>query len=328
MVGRMSFRTLQLFCEVADCLSFSKAADRRGVSQSSVSQAIAQLEKQLSIELIDRSHRPLTLTLAGQRYFEGCRELLTGFERLETEVQQLAGGVTGRLRVAAIYSVGLLQIDSYVRCFEEAYPDVELRVDYAHPEAVYAKVRSGAAEIGLVSFAEDSMEFSAIPWQEQRFALIVHPDHRLAKQGVDSYDSAPIEAIHGEDFVNFTPELRVRQRLDRWLRLAGVSPNVVHEFDNVEQIRRAVEDAVGIALLPEATVARSVETGTLKSLKLENVEWFRPLGVIHKRQRRLSNAADRFVELLHEDLNSLQGRPQSPRSGRAGIRDQKLNALT
>ena len=87
----MSFRTLELFCEVAECRSFSKAADRRGVSQSSVSQAVAHLEKQLNIELIDRTHRPLALTTARQRYFEGCRELLTGFERLEVEVQQLAG---------------------------------------------------------------------------------------------------------------------------------------------------------------------------------------------------------------------------------------------
>jgi DNA-binding transcriptional LysR family regulator len=99
---------------------------------------------------------------------------------------------------------------------------------------------------------------------------------------------------------------------------------VVHEFDNVEQIRRAVEDGVGVALLPEATVKRGVETGSLVSLKLENVEWFRPLGVIHKRNRRLSNAADRFVELLHEDLETLQNTDskESPAGVAQGIATQ------
>jgi DNA-binding transcriptional LysR family regulator len=326
----MSFRNFELFCEVAECRSFSKAADRLGVSQSSVSQAVAHLEKQLAVELIDRRHRPLALTPAGQRFFEGCRELLTGFERLEIEVQQLAGRVTGRLRVAAIYSIGLLQMDSYVHHFEEAFPDVELRVDYVHPAQVYDRIRSNSADIGLVSFPEHPAEFTAIPWQEQQFVLIVHPDHPLAKRASEDYDSAPIEAVQSEDLVNFTSELRVRKQLDRWLRQAGVSPNVVHEFDNVEQIRRAVEDGVGVALLPEATVARSVETGTLVSLKLENVEWFRPLGVIHKRNRRLSNAADRFVELIHEDLETLRNTDskESPREGRAGNRDRKLNAST
>jgi DNA-binding transcriptional LysR family regulator len=326
----MSFRNFELFCEVADCHSFSKAADRLGVSQSSVSQAVAHLEKQLGLELIDRSHRPLALTLAGQRYFQGCRELLAGFERLETEVQELAGRVTGRLRVAAIYSIGLLQMDTYVHHFEAAYPDVDLRVEYVHPEHVYDRIHSNSADIGLVSFPEDSTELTAIPWQEQQFVLIVHPDHPLAKRASGDYDSVPIEAVQSEDLVNFTSELRVRKQLDRWLRQAGVSPNVVHEFDNVEQIRRAVEDGVGVALLPEATVARSVETGTLVSLKLENVEWFRPLGVIHKRNRRLSNAADRFVELIHEDLETLRDTDskEPPREGRAGNRDRKLNAST
>lgn len=324
----MSFRNLELFCEVADCQSFSKAADRQGVSQSSVSQAVAHLEKDLGVELIDRSHRPLTLTAAGQRYFDGCRELLHGFEQLETDVRQLAGRVSGRLRVAAIYSVGLLQMDSYVHHFEAAWPHVDVRVDYVHPEDVYDRIRSDKADIGLVSFPEDSSEFATIPWQEQRISLIVHPDHRLAKRVVQGYDSAPIGAIQGEDFVNFTSDLRVRKRLDRWLREAGVSPNVIHEFDNIEQIRRAVEDGVGVALLPEATVARSVETGTLVSLKLENVEWFRPLGVIHKRNRRLSNAADRFVEMLHENLSPSPDSPQSSREGRRRNGDRKQSAST
>ncbi|MDA0282940.1 MAG: LysR family transcriptional regulator [Planctomycetota bacterium] len=324
----MSFRNFELFCEVAECCSFSKAADRRGVSQSCVSQAVAHIEKQLSVELINRSHRPLALTPAGQRYFEGCRELLTGFERLENEVRQLAGRVTGRLRVAAIYSVGLLQMDSYVHYFEEAFPDVDVRVEYAHPERVYERVRSNSAEIGLLSFPEESSDIAAIPWQEQQFSLIVHPDHLLAKRVADGYDSAPVEVLEGEDYVNFTSELRVRKQLDLWLREAGVSPNVIHEFDNVEQIRRAVEDGVGVALLPEATVARSLEIGTLVSLRLENVEWFRPLGVIHKRNRRLSNAADRFVELLHDDLSSLRDAQQPFRTNRAGNRDQELNSST
>lgn len=326
----MSFRNFELFCDVAECRSFSKAADRRGVSQSSVSQAVAHLEKQLGLGLIDRSHRPLALTPAGQRYFEGCRDLLAGFERLETEVQELAGRVAGRLRVAAIYSVGLLQMDLFVHHFEAEYPNVDLRVEYVHPEDVYDRILTDSADIGLVSFPEDTAELTAIPWQEQSFSLIVHPDHPLAKRASEGYDSAPIEAVQNEDLVNFTSELRVRKQLDRWLREAGVSPNVVHEFDNVEQIRRAVEDGVGVALLPEATVVRSVETGTLVSLKLENVNWFRPLGVIHKRNRRLSNAADRFVEMIHEDLNTLRETEskKSPRDGRAGNRDQQLNAST
>lgn len=296
----MSFRTVELFCDVAGCHSFSKAAEANGVSQSSVSQAVAHLEKQLGVELIDRRKRPLELTLAGLTYFKGCRDLLERFHNLEDEVQRISQRVTGRLRVAAIYSVGLSQMDSYVHKFQTLFPEVDLRVDYLHPEEVYARVRDETAELGLVSFPKDRGEFAAIPWQKQPFALVVPPGHRLAGQTAESYPSASVNELQHEDFVNFTSELRVRKVLDKWFRNVKVTPRTVHEFDNVEQIRRAVEDGVGVALLPAPTVARSVETGTLVNIELRDVDWFRPLGVIHKRQRMLSNAADRFVELLHD----------------------------
>jgi DNA-binding transcriptional LysR family regulator len=303
----MSLRNVELFCEVARCRSFSRAAETHEISQSSVSQAVAQLEKRLGVKLIDRHHRPLELTVAGQTYFDGCVTILNDFRSLEDSVQQLGKKVTGRLRVAAIYSVGLLELDRYAHQLKEAFPDVDVRIESLHPEDVYSRVRDEAAEIGLVSFPRDSGEFSSILWQEQPFVLVVPPDHRLANRVSDHYLSGSVTELEGEELVSFTTELRVRRQLDRWLREAGVSPRIVHEFDNVEQIRRAVEDGLGVALLPAPTVARSVETGTLVSLRFSDVEWTRPLGVIHKRNRKLSNAASRFVELLHEAPESAQG---------------------
>ncbi len=297
----MSFRTAELFCAVAGCRSFSRAAEENGISQSSVSQAVAHLERDLGVKLIDRRTRPLTLTTAGQTYFDGCRELLDRFRTLNESVQKTSTQVSGPLRVAAIYSIGLQQMDGFVHDFSEQHPEVELRVDYLHPEEVYERVASDGADVGIVSFPIDSSEFAAISWYEQPFVLVVPPEHRLATETGGNYPSAPVSELSGEDFVHFTPELRVRRKLDQWLKEKRVTPRVIHEFDNVEQIRRAVEDSVGVALLPAPAVERSVETGTLISVELADVAWSRPLGIIHKRQRALSNAANRFVEMLHDD---------------------------
>ena len=301
----MSFRMVELFCDVAACRSFSRAAEVNGISQSSVSQSIAQLEKHLGVSLFNRRKRPLELTTAGNRYFDGCRSLLEQFKALEDNVQKLADVVSGRLRVAAIYSIGLPQMDRLVHCYEERFPDVDLKVEYVHPEDVYDRVHRDVAELGLVSFPKDRGEFAAIPWQEQPFVLVVPPGHRLATTPGAEYASVSIHELQHEDFVNFTSELQVRKSLDRWLRDVKVSPKIIHEFDNVEQIRRAVEDGLGVALLPAATVARSVETRTLVAIEVSDIDWARPLGVIHKRQKTLSNAANRFIELLHDDPESL-----------------------
>lgn len=291
----MHLRNVELFCEIAHKRSFSKAAEAQSVSQSSASQAVHYLEKRLGTQLIDRSVRPLGLTPAGKVFFDGCRKLLDGFRLIEDRVRQMTDAVVGRVRVAAIYSVGLLQMDTYVRQFQERYPDAELQLAYLHPDEVYSRVLNDEADLGLISFPKDGGDIGCIAWQEQPIVLVVPPEHRLAGRR-----NVPVQELRGEDFVAFTPELRIRRKIDRWLKDANVSVNAVHEFDNIENIKRAVEIGSGIALLPEPSVQREVEIEALRSVKLANVEWMRPLGIIHRRNKSLTTVADKFVELLHD----------------------------
>ncbi len=317
----MFVRTVELFLDVASCRSFSKAADANGISQSSVSQSVAQLEKRLGVELIDRTKRPLELTAAGQRYFEGCRELLDQSRELEDSVQSIANKVTGRLRVAAIYSVGLSQLDRYVGHFQRLFPEVELHVDFLHPEEVYDRVRSDMADLGLVSFPREGGEFACIPWQEERFVAVVPPGHPFALRAQAGVAKLEVTELDGQTFVALTSDLKVRRETDRWFKQYKINVKVAFEFDNIETVRRAVEDGLGMALLPAPTVARSVETGTLIQLELADVDWIRPLGVIHKRHRRLSNAAESFIKLLKENPEDLP-KPEPA----AAHSDRKRNA--
>jgi len=292
----MHLKDVEIFCEVVSRRSFSKAAEAHNMSQSSASHAVSALERRLGKQLIDRSKRPLELTAPGRIYYDGCVEMLRAFRAVEDRVLGLENRLTGKLAVAAIYSVGLLQIDALIRRFEETYPDVEVRVDYLHPDEVYERVRAGEAQIGLVSFPKDGGEFASVSWQDQEMAVVVPPGHRVAQA-----ESVRAADLDGEDFVAFETGLAVRRQIDRWLRSAGVSVNATHQFDNVENIKRAVEIGAGIALLPRPTVHREVELGSLVAVRLADVTWSRPLGVVHRRNKKLSAAAKRFVEMLRSE---------------------------
>jgi DNA-binding transcriptional LysR family regulator len=292
----MYLKDVEIFCEVAARRSFSKAAEAHQMSQSSASHAVSALERRLGKQLIDRSKRPLELTTAGQIYYEGCRELLRAFRAIEDRVQGIENRVAGEVRVAAIYSVGLLQMDALVRRFEETYPEVEVRVEYRHPDEVYEAIRSGDAHLGLVSFPRDGGEFASLAWQEQEMVVVVPPTHRFC-----SLESVRVVDLDGEDFVTFDSGLAVRRQIDRWLRTAGVSVNVVHAFDNVENAKRAVEIGAGIALLPRPTVLRELELGSLVAIPLADAKWTRPLGIVHRRHKKLSAAARKFVEALRAE---------------------------
>jgi DNA-binding transcriptional LysR family regulator len=289
----MHLRNVEIFCGVVTHGSFSKAAGAHQVSQSSASQAVHMLERRLGCRLIDRSKRPFALTPAGQIYYDGCRKILESFRHVEDRVQQMRNKVIGRVRLAAIYSVGLLQMDAYAKRYKTSFPDVVLQLEYLHPDDVYNRILNDESDLGIVSFPRVGGEIASIPWQNQEMVVVVPPGHRHA--GVDSI---PVEELDGETFVGFTAELVIRKQIDRWFKQADISVDLVHVFDNVENIKRAVEIGSGVTLLPAPTVRREVETGLLHAVRLEEVQWHRPLGIVHRRNRTLTNPARKLVELL------------------------------
>jgi DNA-binding transcriptional LysR family regulator len=292
----MHLRFVEIFCEVAARRSFSKGALAHAVSQSSASQAVLALERRLGARLIDRSKRPLELTAAGRIYFDGCRELLDRLRSVEDRVRATRDLVAGGVKVAAIYSVNLMQMGRYVQRFEKLYPDAALKLDYLHPDQVYQQVRGDEADLGLVSFPRRRGEFAVIPWQEQPMVLVAPPRHSFAgRRAVDLAD------LHGQPMVGFTPELTIRREIDRWLRQAGAVARIVHEFDNIEMIKKSVQAGSGVALLPEPTVWSEVASHALVAVPLQGRRYCRPLGIVHKRGRQLSLAARKFVALLLED---------------------------
>ena len=95
----MNIETLRLYCRIIQERSFSKGAAQRGVTQSAASQALRQLEGDLSVELLDRSKRPFDITEEGARFYEACRKLLGEFDQVCTDISHGIGEVHGQVRV-------------------------------------------------------------------------------------------------------------------------------------------------------------------------------------------------------------------------------------
>ncbi len=288
----MNLDDLEIFCDVAIQGSFSKAGAIHDLAQPTITQKIQAIEKHLDVVLLQRK-RPLVLTAAGQVYFDGVRKLLDDYRAVEDAVLQFRDRVVGHVQVAAIYSIGLLKMEECLKEFNERYPDARADIQYQHPHHVVEQVLNGGAHLGLLSFPEEKRELAVVPWQEQPLVLVVNPRHQLAGESVVS-----VKQLNDEAFVAFTPELTIRKRIDKWLREQHVTVDVVQEFDNIGQIKEGVGDGTGVAILPSPTVRREVEAGLLKAIPFSDVHWVRPLGIIHRRQKSLPTAVQKFIELL------------------------------
>lgn len=291
----MQLESLKIFCDVVRWGSISRGGRENGISQSSASQVVHQIEARLGVKLIDRSKRPLVPTPQGRVYYEGCKGLIGGYLEVENRVKALGDerALAGTVRVAAIYSVGLGHMSRHVEAFRALHPDVEVRIDYLHPEAVLASVEREGADLGLISFPRRWPELTTIPWRDEEMVLAVHPSHRFA--GLDQVEA---ERLDGETFVGFDPALPIRRAVDRFLRRHRARVKVSAEFDNIDTIKRAVEVPSGVAILPSPTLQGEVRAGTLRAVRFAERRPTRPLAIIHRRAGQLGLAPSRFLAAL------------------------------
>lgn len=294
----MQVETLKVFCDVVRLRSFSRGAEANGVLQSAASQAVNQLEKRLGANLIDRSHRPWALTPQGKVFYEGCRGVLNQYTALENAIREAREQANAIVRVAAIYSVGLRNMNQFIEQFAAQAPGARVELEYLHPDRVYERVRHDEVDFGIVSYPHKLGEMAVIPWRAEPMVVVCPPSHRFAAR----QRLAPA-ALDGEPFVAFDRGLEIRRQVDRFLKRQGAKVNVVAEFDNIEAIKRAVEAATGVAVLPAPTLEREVAAGALAAVPLAGAAFARPVGMIHRRGRKLLPNAKRFIALLLHEGN-------------------------
>lgn len=263
------------------------------VSQSAASQHLQELERQLDVQLVDRSIRPLQLTHAGRLYQEFCREVLRLRQQFDVELEGLKGQVEGLCRVASIYSVGLSEMSWLEAQFAARFPDAELRVEYLRPERVYEAVVNDRADLGLVSYPEATKEVKVTPWREEKMVVALAPSHRLAGRSVIQPSD-----LDQQDFVGFDDDLPISRDVKRFLRDAGVEVHPVLHFDNIQSMKEAVAMGTGLSILPEPILQRDTEQGRLTTVPLEAPGLKRPLGILQPRRKKLNRATQSFLHIL------------------------------
>jgi LysR family transcriptional regulator, transcriptional activator of the cysJI operon len=293
-LAAVNFDHLKLFQDIAQTRSVSRGAKMHDISQSAASQHIQELEKVLGVKLLDRSTRPLTLTEAGRLYEEMCRDVLRRKEEFDAALGALTGDVEGTVRVASIYSVGLSEMWRLEEEFASRWPEADLHVEYLRPEKVYARVAADRADLGLVSYPEETKEIAVIPWREEEMVLACTPRHALA-----GLPRVSPRAMEGVDFIGFDEELPIRREVDAYLDAYGVKANLTMQFDNLQMIKEALILGSGVSIVPRRVLRAEMESGRLVAVPLLE-KLSRPLGIVHRRRKVFNAAAANFLKLLQE----------------------------
>jgi len=290
----MQLESLKAFCDLCETKSFTRAAERNFVSQSAVSQKVKALEERFGQKLVERGGgHGVEPTEAGRLVYAESMAILERLRMLEDRLRKPGGGMRGTVRVATVYSVGLHALPPHVKEFLRRHPQVAIQVEYSRTDRVVEACLAGTIDLGIVAFPAHRQKLEVIPLRTEELVLVVSPEHRLAKR-----HSVPLRSLAGEAFVAFDRAVPTRRAIDRALRRHQTSVDIVTEFDNIETIKRSVEAGLGVSIVPENTVRNEVRAGTLVQLRLSDEKLTRPVGIVHRKRRALSEPARAFVDLL------------------------------
>ena len=293
----MQIETIKIFCDLADTRSFSQAAEMNFVTQSAVSQQVRGLEEKFKRRLLERvrGRREVRLTEAGEAFYQESRNVLAAYALLQERMRALTDTVSGTVRVATVYSVGLHELPPAVRRFMALYPAAKIDLEYSRTTRIVRDVMSGAVDLGVVAYPEKRRGLTVVPLPGDRLVLICPPSHPLATR-----KKVKATELNQQDFVLFERDIPTRRATDRILKSYGVTVRRVAEFDNIETIKRAVEVGFGAAIVPRPSVLDEQRSGQLAVVALAEPEWTRSVGVIHRSDRTLGIAARKFIELLKQ----------------------------
>jgi len=291
----MQIESLKMFCDLAETESFTKAAQINGVTQSAVSQQISSLERAFKSLLIERSKKKFRLTREGQVLYDYSKQIIQSYESLHSKLQELKDIISGTIRVATIYSIGLHDLPAYVKKFMRSYPTVNIHVEYRRANQVYEDVLSNVVDLGLVAYPVKDPKIEIIALRKEPLVLVCHPQHPFAK-----LKTVKLKALAGQKIIGFEPDIPTRKALDKILKEYGVEVKHVMEFDNIETVKRAVEIDAGISIVPQGTIAQEIAKQTLTAVPIEDGDFFRPLAAIYKKNKVLSPAIKQFLAILKE----------------------------
>lgn len=279
------------FAAVARWEHVTRAAEELGVPQPTLSRRIRRLEEAFDVALFVRRGRRLELTPTGRRVAalveRTLGELETGLQGIARSVDPDAGTVT----LGFLSTLGVTVVPRLLREFRAVRPAVSFQLVQDNHDAMLARLRRGELDVCLTSPLPSDADLAAVPLHEQPLRLVTPAGHPLSTSTRPTLASAA-----GEPFIGFKPGYGLRRITQDWCRLAGFTPRLAFEGEDVATVRGLVAAGLGVALLPAA----DPPLPDTAELALTDVRAVRVIGMVTTAGRRSTPPARAFETFLRD----------------------------
>lgn len=289
-------RDLEVFLVLAETGSFRRTASLVHLSQSAVSGVIARLEDALSTRLFDRTTRSVHLTAAGLVFLEQAKLINAQTQEALLRVQHITQVQSGQVSIAALPSLAATWVPRVMAQFAAQHPQIALQLHDTLSGPAFDLVRAGNVDFALTAANPDYADLDYTPLRADGFVLLMPLDHPLAKNRKPLSWQAVSELIH----ISMPLPASVRQYANAAFMSHRLAFQPRYEVEHIATIHAMVKAGLGVAALPELAAA-FVQQGGVATRRLTDPNTQRPIGVVTRRHRSLSPAAQEMVRMLRQE---------------------------
>ncbi|PIE35587.1 hypothetical protein CSA56_03655 [candidate division KSB3 bacterium] len=293
----MNIHYLKTFFTIARTESFTGAARALHLTQPAVSAHIKSLESSLKVRLFERNRasKKTTLTYEGEILLEYTERIFALLDEMETgfnEMKTLYKG--GRVSIATTAVIGIYFLPPIFRQFRAKYPGIVIDNRIGNSRSVLDMVLESKVELGIMRKVEEfPSSLMSTFLHGEKLLCIASPHHQLAHK-----KSIPIHSLQGLLFINREAGTRTRKQIEQWLLEQHLTTINSIDVGHIEAVKKAVEEGLGISIVPEVAVKRELEANLVTSLDIENFHLQADYYLVHFSNRRLSNAVQAFLYAL------------------------------
>lgn len=289
----MTIRHLKIFTTVADAGGMSKAAKELHITQPSISQAIAELEKYYGVKLFERLSQKIYLTKEGELMLSFSRHILDSFEQMEKAMNQAVE--MSSLRIGCSVSVGTCLIEEILDEARERIPQCQISVVVANSSEIERAILTNEVDIGIVEGILKNKDLVITPVCEDELVVVCGRQHPLGRETIVTLDM-----LQGQDYASRESGSAERNQYEKLFEEAGLQLNRVFCSTNTEAIKNAVIHGRGIAVFSRRMVKEEVARGEMLVIPVCDISVKRNIDLVMHKNKYISNEIKIMQQILTE----------------------------
>lgn len=284
---------MRIFYEVANVLNMTRVAEKMFISQSSISQAVSELEQELGVRLFDRVSKRLYLTYEGEVFYSYVRRIINLYDEGIESIKDINHADKGKLKIGASNTVGVYMVPKIIRRFLDAYSNVEVSTHIGNTQDICNLILKNEIDFGLVEGSVKVDEIIVNKFWRDELVIIVPKTHKWANRNVIKK-----EELAKEKFIIREAGSGTRELIENKFKAHDVDYNIFMELGNNEAIKNIVEVGLGISCISRQCVEKDKYNNNLHILRIDGVELYRDILFIRHKDKNISKAMRNFMNTL------------------------------